>query len=183
MKYLICLNRVVEEYTDPREAYAAALAVGGNCVIYRGEAQKISVEDLRQEAGLAKLDAERLQFEAERGHELVRSHVEASLVRAGVKPEEQRWSLQVDSSGVDQITLLVVCRVKDIVARRLFGSRKTEAIRSRMTRAAEQGVVSSLGWTLGGTEYEMWRDPVGRMHWITITARLTRPRAEFEQAD
>lgn len=104
---------------------------------------------------------------------IVRGQVGPSLVRAGLSSEHQRWETQV-FDGSPSVTLEVTCRVLD--RDRVFGRGKTpEALRSRMTRAARE----ATGWECVGSHYELWRDPDGRMHWDSVTVKLTRPRRDF----
>ena len=118
-------------------------------------------------------DPTAVNVESTRAYELIKSHVSGSLVKVGVPIEDQKWTLEVDAADPD-VEIRVTCRVKDVTARQVFGTDKVEALRSRMTRAAQNSLVTGLGWVSSGSKSSMWKDPDLKFHWTTIVVTLRR---------
>ena len=127
------------------------------------------------EINVGKINAETADLLA-----LVRTSVMPGLEKAGVTVSDQQWVMTVEIRP-EAIVVFVTIRVPLLVSVKVFGRAKvSEALRSRMTRAADQAEIRLMGWVKSRSQYVQWMDPDSK-HWDTLMVTFVKDPAEFEE--
>ena len=110
---------------------------------------------------------------------LLRAHVIPGLAKAGVPSQDQQWAMTLNLQG-EVFAAFVTLRVPLLLAVEVFGRGKvSEALRSRMIRAADQPEIRQMGWVKGRSQYEQWMNPEDKTHWDTLTVTFKKGRCRI----